>query len=81
MIIPKGRFLEPAREVARIMGKIGKIQGEIMRLNPSINPKTIVIKSDCMMIAHESIPVIISNSIHPFNNDAARLPTSSSSNQ
>ncbi|WP_454782071.1 hypothetical protein [Legionella sp. WA2022007384] len=43
-IIPMGRFLDPESEPAKKIGRIGKIQGEIIKQNPSINPKIILIK-------------------------------------
>jgi hypothetical protein len=44
--MPNGRFLAPVKDPARIMGKMGKIQGEIIRENPSRNPKIIVRRAE-----------------------------------
>jgi hypothetical protein len=48
-MIPKGRFLEPLREPARKIGSIGSMQGERIRVKPSVKLRRMVIMSDFMV--------------------------------
>jgi hypothetical protein len=58
-MMPKGLFFEPVRELARIIGKMERIQGDTIRAKPSINPSTIVIRSDFIGIIHHVIIQLI----------------------
>jgi hypothetical protein len=48
MMIPKGRFLLPVSDPARIMGKMGKIQGEMINANPSRKPNPMFTIAVCI---------------------------------
>lgn len=65
IMIPIGRFLPPSIDPDKIMGKIGKMQGEIIKTNPSKKAR-IKVSSSCFIGDFSYVTMLKANEFYAF---------------